>query len=83
MIGADESGCIDVSCPKHGFIARIIAGADILCRKCGKWIKAESSAQAQKRQKARERKQRSRTKGRICEIDSLGHRNVTLSARVE
>ena len=83
MITTDDAGCIDVSCPKHGFIARIIFGADVLCQKCGKWIKAETSTQAQKRRKARERKQRSRDKTIRPVIGSLSHQNVTLSAQVE
>lgn len=81
-MGNADDGCVEVNCPKHGRLARIFIGADIFCRKCGKWIKAETSAQAQKRQKARERKRQSRARV-IPDTGSLGHQNVTLLGQIE
>ena len=37
-----DDGCVVVVCNKHGVVGRIAIGLAIVCKGCGKWIKAET-----------------------------------------
>jgi hypothetical protein len=51
-------GCADVNCPNHGFLARVIAGAEVLCKGCRRWIRAVADNERRKLERRRARNQR-------------------------
>ena len=51
-------GCANTICPKHGFLARVIVGAEVLCQNCRRWIQAIADDKQQKRKRRRERNHR-------------------------
>jgi hypothetical protein len=62
-----EDGCADVTCIKHGFLARVILnGASVLCKPCGRWIRSESPDLRKFRDREREKKREQRAKAQLA-----------------
>ena len=58
-----NDGCADVYCIKHGFLARVIVNiAEVLCQKCGRWIRAVPDKNRLKAERRRARNQRYRSR---------------------
>jgi hypothetical protein len=70
MKTSQDDGCAVVTCDKHGFIARVIIGAETLCQKCGRWIKSAPEVERRKREIRRARNQRFRVRKQSPTIQS-------------
>ena len=71
---SNSDRCADVVCARHGFLGRSISGAwAILCKGCGRWLRAESSELSERRSRDRDRKRTWRAEARSAkqEPDSV------------
>jgi hypothetical protein len=73
-----DDGCADVTCLNHGFLARVIVNAEVLCQKCGRWICAESSEPSELRKRRNYNRDRKRGQRAQARLANLGHENVPL-----
>jgi hypothetical protein len=51
-------GLAAVICHKHGLLAKVVVGAEVLCRGCGRWYRARPGDEQQKLELRRARNQR-------------------------
>jgi hypothetical protein len=63
-------GCAPATCPTHGFLARVIADAEVLCKGCGRWIKAVTDAERRKLELRRARNRRYYRSGQSSAIQT-------------
>jgi hypothetical protein len=60
-------GCAPAICPVHGFLLRVIVGAEVFCQGCGRWYRAVASEKLRgRRDVERDRKREQRTKDRLA-----------------
>jgi len=71
MQKTNSDGCSDVICDRHGFLGRSLSGASsILCKGCGRWIRAESPEMRKLRDRDRDKKRARRAQALIVNQDA-------------